>query len=104
VAGHKSDFDNYLSLFGEFLCLIPGLLHQSELVYKATRSLVDAMVAYNNRTDENVNVLRRSNADVTRDIRSSISLHGKQGLSVDVIVAIRVMYFVEVYHMHLSCA
>jgi hypothetical protein len=96
VAGHKDDFDNYLSLFGEFLCLIPGLLHQSELVYQATSSLVNAMVAYTNRTDENVNVLRKSNADVTREIRSSIVKHNKQGLAVDVIVAIRVMYFVEV--------
>lgn len=96
VAGHEDHYDNYLSVFGDFFCLIPSLLQRSDIVYMATSSLVNAMIAYNHRTDENVTLMRKSNANVIREIRFTIAQHSRQKLCVDVILAIRVMFFVEV--------
>ena len=88
--------DNPLDLFGDFICWIPSLIARSDVVFATACSLVDGLVTFPQRNGKNIAVSRASNGKALHRIRTALLSNGTKDPGSDLLMAVRMMYLIEV--------
>ena len=88
--------ENPLTILGDCIGWVQYVVWHSEVGFAATQSLVDSLMLYNAPTDEHTIQCRKSTGLAICAVRSALPAKANDTPGVDLLLAIRLLFLVEV--------
>jgi hypothetical protein len=91
------EYSDHIDCYAGWTEFVPYYLGRSDAVDKAAQSFMDSIQATTSPTETNIGILRASNAAAICSIRGVLASGGHKPCKGDVLLAIQMLYMVEVY-------
>ncbi|KIW26151.1 uncharacterized protein PV07_09271 [Cladophialophora immunda] len=94
------NYIDHVDSYGGWSTYVPCYLGRSEAVSNAARCFMECRQTLANQTETNLRALELSNVDAVRSIRQALETRGSPPCKGDILLAVQLLYVVEVMLTH----